>query len=266
MDFIFENYLTSICTKYEEWWEYYTITDVQGEKQKKAKTPCLFDFGLRVQEIVKEEFKNPENKEQEKQEKIEKFAVLEGLRKYATDHVLLIGKPGSGKSTALIRLLLEEAEKINQFQHTTVGAQGLHPNSNPQKLPQQIPILVELRFYQTSIVDLIQKFLHRHDPELDLDENSLKNYLRQGQFLLLIDGINELPSEAARQALKIFRDQYQKTTPMIFTTRDLGVGGDLNLEKKLEMLALTETQMQQFVRAYLPKAGESMLKQLKDRL
>ncbi|BAZ25074.1 PBS lyase HEAT-like repeat domain protein [Kalymmatonema gypsitolerans NIES-4073] len=45
----------------------------------------------------------------EKQEKIERFSVLEGLRQYAPDHVLLVGRPGSGKSTALARLLLEQA-------------------------------------------------------------------------------------------------------------------------------------------------------------
>jgi predicted NACHT family NTPase len=47
------------------------------------------------------------------QEKIERLGVLEGLHKYASEHVLLVGRPGSGKSTALVRLLLEEAQKAN---------------------------------------------------------------------------------------------------------------------------------------------------------
>ncbi|MCC5640703.1 hypothetical protein LC593_33730 [Nostoc sp. CHAB 5844] len=63
-----------------------------------------------------------------------------------------------------------------------------------------------------------------------------------------------------------FRQDYQKTTPMIFTTRDLGVGGDLGITKKLEMQPLTAEQMQQFVRAYLPEQGEQMLQHLGDRL
>ncbi len=53
---------------------------------------------------------------------------------------------------------------------------------------------------------------------------------------------------------------------MIFTTRDLGVGGDLGITKKLEMQPLTAEQMQQFVRAYLPEQGEQMLQHLGDRL
>jgi predicted NACHT family NTPase len=47
------------------------------------------------------------------EKKVERLSVLEGLRKYASEHVLLVGRPGSGKSTALARLLLEEAEKAD---------------------------------------------------------------------------------------------------------------------------------------------------------
>jgi predicted NACHT family NTPase len=53
---------------------------------------------------------------------------------------------------------------------------------------------------------------------------------------------------------------------MIFTTRDLGLGGDLGMEKKLEMQPLTEPQMKDFIRAYVPDQAEAMLRQLSDRL
>ncbi|NEP61415.1 MAG: hypothetical protein F6K31_31430, partial [Symploca sp. SIO2G7] len=52
-----------------------------------------------------------QEKREEEKEKIERLAVVEGLRKYAPNHVLLVGRPGSGKSKALVRLLLEEAER-----------------------------------------------------------------------------------------------------------------------------------------------------------
>ncbi|MCZ8067291.1 MAG: HEAT repeat domain-containing protein, partial [Microcystis sp. LE17-20D] len=129
----------------------------------------------------------------------------------------------------------------------------------------QIPILIELRLYETSILDLILQFLKRH--KLIIDSNTLESWLLENQNfspLLLFDGINELPSDPARRDLKNFRQQYAEIS-MIFTTRDLG-SDDLNIEKKLEMLPLTELQMQDFVKDYLPEKGEEMLKQLGNRL
>lgn len=85
------------------------------------------------------------------------------------------------------------------------------------------------------------------------------------KLILLIDGVNELPSESARIDLSNFRRDHSKV-PMIFTTRDLGLGGDLGIEKKLEMQPLTETQMKSFIHAYLPGKADAMLGQLRDRL
>ncbi|NET80911.1 MAG: NACHT domain-containing protein [Moorea sp. SIO1F2] len=220
-------YLESIHNTYAQWWQVYTLTDVEGRKRKQQQqTPMLFNFDLMVQTM---------------KEETERLPVLEGLRKYATDHVLLVGRPGSGKSTALVQLLADE------------GIQG------------RIPVLVELRYYQTSVLELVRNFLKRHGVWLDSTEE-IERLLFKGQFWLLIDGVNELPSEAARLDLTQFRQDYQKTTPMIFTTRDLGVGGDLGIQKKLEMQPLSADQMSEFVRKYLPEKGEQMLEQLGDRL
>ena len=78
-----------------------------------------FDMGLMVQNVVIEEKpKLEENSalgekslEKEKpKEKVETLPVLAGICKYAAGHVLLVGRPGSGKTTALERLLVQEAE------------------------------------------------------------------------------------------------------------------------------------------------------------
>ena len=263
-------YLESLCKEYAQWWQVYTITDVVGRRRVEVEPlPLLFDFGLMVQKVQDREEKG-------KEEKVERLGVLEGLRKYASDHVLLVGRPGSGKSTALARLLLEGAEKNLTPQPPSLRRKGeqisplLVAGAKVRKglgeRSTKIPVLVELRYYRTSIIDLIQGFLQRHDPDLTVDAETLKTWLRQGELLLLVDGLNELPSEEARRDLQKFRQNFQKTTPMIFTTRDLGVGGDLDITKKLEMQPLSEPQMQQFVRAYLPQQGEEMLRQLGSRL
>jgi HEAT repeat protein/energy-coupling factor transporter ATP-binding protein EcfA2 len=230
----FQDYLQSVCDAYQCWWEKYTITDVEGRRQNSP-----FE-GLMVATVSQKQDNRGDT-----QEKTERLPVQEGLRKYADNHVLLVGKPGSGKSTALARLLLEEAEKAKHL-----GGSGC------------IPVLVELRQYKTSVLDLIQNFLQRHELYIDVE---IKTLLRNQQFLLLVDGVNELPNEEARRELKTFRENHPKT-PMIFTTRDLGVGGDLGIEQKLEMQPLTEEQMQQFIRAYLPETGEEMLQRLGERL
>ncbi|HEY9801236.1 MAG TPA: hypothetical protein V6D25_12830, partial [Leptolyngbyaceae cyanobacterium] len=254
------DYLESLGNDYAQWWNAYTLTDVVGQQRVEQKqSPLLLDFMVQTVQSAKEERSADEGK-------IERLDVLSGLRKYAEEHVLLVGRPGSGKSTALVRLLLEEAGRGRG-----AGEQGSRGGNSSSYVADkgvgglgQIPILVELRYYQTSVLDLIRDFLMRH--RLLLNTETIKQLLNKGQFLLLIDGINELPSEAARQDLYKFRQDYQKTTPMIFTTRDIGVGGDLGITKKLEMQPLTPEQMQQFVRAYLPQQGEQMLQNLGDRL
>ncbi|MGB3654286.1 MAG: HEAT repeat domain-containing protein [Rivularia sp. (in: cyanobacteria)] len=279
----FNAYLQSISETYTEWWKCYTITDVVGKQRDEQKGHSatlprspLFDFGLMVETVKREQ-----------EEKTERLTVLEGLRKYADNHVLLIGRPGSGKSTALLRLLVEtapnhlEPRSLALPGNALLGGSASVYEAEPHSLGSQpearnelnelkgvgglgqIPILIELRFYKTSIIDLIRDFLKRHQLLLEISE--IERLLFERQFLLLVDGVNELPSEAARQDLQKFRQDYRNTTPMIFTTRDLGVGGDLGIEKKLQMQPLTETQMREFVCGYLPQ-GEEMLKQLSGRL
>jgi HEAT repeat protein len=239
-------YLESVCKKYAQWWNFYTLTDVAGKMRSPDTSSWLMD--LRAQTV--QESRNDD------EEKTEQYSVLEGLRKYAANHVLLVGRPGSGKSTAFARLLLEECKK----------AQGLLGEHSHQEKIVQIPILLELRYYETSIIDLILQFLKRHD--LMIDSSELETVLLEKadvQLLLLFDGVNELPSEKGRLDLQHFRNLYGKVS-MIFSTRDLGLGGDLNLEKRFEMLPLTEPKMKEFVRAYLPENSEEMLKQLGDHL
>ena len=239
-------YLESVCKRYAQWWDVYTLTDVAGKMRSPNTTPLL--MVLQVQAV--------QESREEREETTEQYSVLEGLRKYAANHVLLVGRPGSGKSTALAQLLFEESEK----------AQILLTNEENQKSIIHIPILVELRYCKTSIVDLILKFLKRH--KLIINNSELDDILSGKTNIipwLLFDGVNELPSDEARWSLQDFlRDN--EAIPMIFTTRDVEIGGDLNIKKKLEMLPLTQLQIQQFVLAYFPEIGEQERRKLENRL
>ncbi len=242
----FRAYLQCLCKDdtYRCWEDFYTpINVLEHQRTKPKKLSRRLDVRLIVQTIQPLQSERPT----QEQEKIERLDALEGLRKYATNHVLLKGRPGSGKSTVLECLLLEEAKKAKTDSQA------------------KIPILVQLRRYKSSVLGVIKDFLieHQLSPEL-LKDTQIENLLFAGHFLLLISGLNELPNDQARRDLYTFRQKYRRVTPMIFTTRDLGV--DLDIEIKLEMKPLTQRQMQQFVRGYLPENGEEMLRQLGGRL
>jgi predicted NACHT family NTPase len=210
--------------------------------------PTLAELPLQVQTCAS----SKADSQEQQNERREPIAVLDGLRNYAPEHVLLVGKPGSGKSTSLRRLLWEEAGRcLEAIEH------------NLKNLPL-IPVLVELRECRDgSVLRLIQKRLQRQRLRLKLEE--IEDLLFEGCFLLLLDGLNELPNQDAWQAVNDFRRNYPDV-PMVFTTRELGSGSGLGIAKKLEMLPLTKTQMREFVQKQLPETGGELWRQIKGRL
>ncbi|TYQ25152.1 hypothetical protein [Pseudanabaena sp. UWO310] len=126
VEICFDGYLRSIVSKYEQSRDCYAQTDATD----------LFDFGLMVQTVEdKKEGQESQDSVQEKP-KTERFPVLDGIRKYAEDHVLLVGRLGSGKSTALQKLVVDEAQKVLDGQASL------------------IPVLIELRSWRTSYIAL----------------------------------------------------------------------------------------------------------------
>jgi predicted NACHT family NTPase len=198
-------------------------------------------------EVVNQE--EPQAEQQERtQKQIERLPVLEMLRKYGLEeqreHLLLAGKPGSGKSTTLQRLCVELAE--------IALADDRHP----------IPVFVQLKG-DKSILTLIQAEFRR--AKLKVTAEQIDDLLLADKLVLLLDGVNEIPSEQLRRELQDFREN-NLTTPTIFTTRDLTIGGSLGIDKRMEMRPLTDEQMRDFVRKYLPEYGDKLLGQLRDRL
>lgn len=228
----FSAYLNFVCTDRRETRLLYTVTDAL--------------LSLEAQTVERQKPGN--GKLEESHQQVERFPVLTGLRKYALDekreHVLLAGRPGSGKSTTLKQMLLEMTEA------------ALTDDTQP------IPVLVQLKG-DRSIFDLISAEFRR--AKLKVTAEQIDDWLLEDKLVLLLDGINEIPSEDLRTKLQEFRDN-NRTTPMIFTTRDLAVGGDLGIEKRLEMCPLSELQMREFVQKYLPEQGEMLLGQISDRL
>ncbi len=208
--------------------------------------PSWADLPLKVQAS-----KSSSSNQEQQQKKI-KYLVLEGLRKHIFEQVLLVGKPGLGKTTALLQLSREEAEKCLEA-----------INQNKDEIPQ-IPILIELRNLNTSVLAKIKEKLEWW---IDLDDKDLKKLIRDRKLLVLLDGLNELPNSSAFQEVEEFRQLCNNfKTSLIISTRELGstlIQGEM---KKLEMLPLTEPQIRDFVKKRLPEMGDKLLAQLKGRL
>jgi HEAT repeat protein len=209
---------------------------------------------LRVEKVKpKEKQKGGERDGLEQQEQVEQWDVLEGLRHYALNHVLLIGKPGSGKSTVLQQRLWEEAQTA-----LTAIAKG--------ETDFTIPVLIKLRDRkEEAIVNRIHEKLRRRLRPLDIA--TIEELLMAGRFLLLFDGLNEIPTSAVWSELQEFQhEQDFRKNPRIFTTRELGVETELGIEAKLALLPLTDLQMRTFIEKRLLGQTDSLLHQLKDRL
>jgi HEAT repeat protein len=226
----FPKYLQSLVESYKKQQHLYTLTDLQVE--------------VRV-EKPPEDRSQPPSPENKPETKIERLEVLAGIRKYVQQgKVLLVGKPGSGKSTVLQRFRWE------------LALEALKEGDRP------IPVLVQLRSDRSIPEAICAEF---RQAKLRVCPEEVDDLLFDSRLLLLLDGVNEMPSQQRRQDLQLFHDE-NPDTPMIFTTRDLALGGSLGIEKQLEMCALTEAQMREFVHKHLPQHGDLLLQQLRDRL
>ncbi|GAA1863247.1 NACHT domain-containing protein [Asanoa iriomotensis] len=141
--------------------------------------------------------------------------ALTCLIRRGSRRTLLVGGPGAGKTTVLERVLYEQV--------------GLHQ----AKRGQPIPVLLRLRHLETSAWDLLRDTLHSQG--LPLSSEDLRERLERDKFLLLLDGLNELPSASARTSLQNFLLTFD--VPVIATTRDLT---DQNLLPDADVYALLD--------------------------
>jgi HEAT repeat protein len=234
-----QSYLQEICRRYEQWWTENALTEAIAARQ------ATFSF----EQMVQTEEKDSEGK-QKKTPPLPIFTAIENYIK--SEHILLVGSPGVGKSTALLRCLVQLAERERE------------------KPEPRIPVLISLKRYNnhrfscpedpSGILALIKDTL---EPDLWLEVSDIKKLLfKDKRLILLLDGLNEMSAGEKRTELEEFRKKCDRSkVPLICTTRELG-GGDLGIKRKLEIQPLRSEEVERFLQDCIPDQKQKILQLL----
>ncbi|MEZ4708634.1 MAG: NACHT domain-containing protein [Caldilineaceae bacterium] len=126
----------------------------------------------------------------------------------ASQRAVILGEPGSGKSTALERLAWLLATHTLQQK----GA-DLADDAHPEPAELILPLLVRLAEYRGApdLLALLTRAFNRLG-QLDLNEASVRQLLRAAnvQVLLLLDGLNEFDLAHAERGPRLVRDHAER--------------------------------------------------------
>jgi ABC-type nitrate/sulfonate/bicarbonate transport system ATPase subunit len=218
----FRNYLKNLVNEPQKWWldEINDLTWVE----------------FPLSSITKEKPKKPDEQPKNTPPQL----VLDAIKSYTQEKILIVGPPGAGKSTLLSTICKQAAARAIE---------------DPQA---PIPVLVELRDYKAGegFRGFILQNLQSHDQ--CLDEGHFKKLLQEGRLLLLVDGLNENPE--AKSELKTFC----RNVPLIATGRQDSDGWEI--ERKLELQPLSTEQVKCFFELRLPDADRAQVQALGDRV
>lgn len=157
-----------------------------------------------------------------------------------TDHFYLIGHPGSGKSTTLLKILHNQANSI------------LSGNSS-----LKIPVYLVANEYSST--NSFSKLLSRQ-----LGEDLAGKLLESGRLQILVDGINEINPKYKREALTELESwfNYYSGNSIIISERKVGFERSIDVPI-FELTNLTDNQIQEFLINYSQVYGSTLWKQIK---
>jgi formylglycine-generating enzyme required for sulfatase activity len=164
--------------------------------------------------------------------------VRDALAKHPT--LVLLGAPGAGKTTTLQKLALDEATQ------RLAGA--------PARVPLYLP-LAAFRGYATPL-DFVQAHWRFARGNADLTDA-----LARGQLLLLIDALNEMPSDDDkdyRAKVETWREfgGAHPGNQILFTCRSRDYSEKLGLHE-VEIAKLDAPRIREFLAKYVPEQAEN---------
>ncbi|MDJ0694654.1 NACHT domain-containing protein [Mastigocoleus sp. MO_188.B34] len=106
--------------------------------------------------------------------------------------LLILGKPGSGKTTTLLDLAEELLERAN------------NNDSKP------IPIIFELSAWRDDSIDILDWLIIQLKQEYNLAPGISRFWLERGEVLPLLDGLDELGLEKQRKCIRAINEYLAK--------------------------------------------------------
>lgn len=166
----------------------------------------------------------------------------------AGSKTVILGDPGSGKSTMLAFLALVGTNKVLQSRCEF-------------SIDNRLPIFITLRRYADELkvrknlplLDYILEVAKADFSMSSLDKYFYEYYIESGQSIILFDGLDELPSgdykSIARQRIESFTDNYPENT-IIITSRLVGYEAEIRFDSKYDhfrMAKLRESEIEKFI-------------------
>jgi len=163
--------------------------------------------------------------------------------------LVLLGEPGSGKTTTLYKLALDAAQA--------------RLSSGSGKIPLYLPLAAYrgTTSPQTFVAERWQQ---------QVGVGAVSEYLRRGEMLLLCDALNEMPFTDDRdyrarvQAWRHFVNEWPGNQ-VLFTCRSRDYSEPLGLHQ-VEIMRLDDARVSEFLTKYVPVHAETAWAHLKDSL
>ena len=169
---------------------------------------------------------------QSTQANIKRVDGLEVVKKI--DQLFILGRPGAGKSTFLKNLALET---INGF------------------LPKHLPVMIELRDFAGEKETILDYIIKQFDV-CDFPDavTFIEKMLNSGNFLVLFDGLDEVPIEQDKmlnviKGIEKFVEQYDKNK-FVITCRIAASDYKFKSFTYVELAEFTKLQAQEFTKKW----------------
>jgi hypothetical protein len=182
-------------------------------------------------------------------------------------YLMVLGQPGAGKSTFLKKIGLSAllGKEDRSRHHLQTQLPGLKPGViEKQQLltgtiePQVeelyvhglIPVLIELKRCDSEKIDLVEKIQSELETCGFESANMLtQTLLSKGGMLILLDGLDEIPSQHLNRAITQIQDfvNKYKDNRFIISCRTAAYQGGFNNLVNVEMADFDDEQIQQFI-------------------